>query len=131
MTAEQRALIEYRLDMAQATLNDAKVLLREGGSLWSVVNRAYYAMFYAALALLISVGRGAAKHSGIIALFDEHFVKTGLLPHEMSKWLHKAFDLRQIGDYRELASLTENQAREVLQWAEDFVKQAKGFLAST
>lgn len=131
MTAEQRALIQYRLSMAQATLNDAKVLLREGGSLWSVVNRAYYAMFYAALALLISVGEGAAKHSGIIALFDEHFVKAGLLPREMSKWLHKAFDLRQIGDYRELASLTEDQAKEVLQWAGDFVKQANSFLAST
>lgn len=47
----------------------------------------------------------------------------------MSKWLHKAFDLRQIGDYRELASLTEDQAKEVLQWAEDFIRQAEEFLA--
>lgn len=131
MTAGQKALIHYRLSMARATLNDAKVLLRGGGSLWSVVNRAYYAMFYAALALLISVSKGTAKHSGIIALFDKHFVKPGLLPRKMSKWLHKAFDLRQIGDYRELVSLTEEQAKEVVQWAEDFVRQAEEFLGAS
>ncbi|NPV06809.1 MAG: HEPN domain-containing protein [Anaerolineae bacterium] len=130
MRREQRALIRYRLDMAWATLNDARVLLDQGGSFWSVVNRAYYAIFYAALALLITIGKAAAKHSGVIALFDQHFVKTGHFPREMSQWLHKAFDLRQIADYRELVSLTEEQVLEVMQWAEAFVQEVEQFLSA-
>lgn len=128
MIEGKEALIRYRLDMAQATLKDAQLLHGQGGSLWSVVNRAYYAMFYAALALLTSIGRGASKHGGVIALFDQHFVKSGILPREMSKWLHKAFDLRQIGDYREFIVLTEDQAEEGLRWAKDFVARAEEFL---
>lgn len=98
MNEERETLIRYRLEMAKETLKDALLLREQGGSHWSVVNRAYYAMFYATLALLVFIGKGSAKYSGIIALFDRHFVKTGTFPREMSRWLHKAFDLRQIGD---------------------------------
>lgn len=123
MKEERKALIRYRLNMARATLNDALLLHRQGGSAWSVLNRAYYAMFYAVLALLVSIGKGASKHSGVIALFDQQFVKTGSFPQEMSRWLHKAFDLRQVGDYRELVVLSEEQVQEVTQWAQEFVSQ--------
>jgi len=94
------ALIGYRLQRARETLGDAHLLCDRKGSLWSVINRAYYAMFYAVLALLTSVGKGASKHSGVLTLFDEHFIKSDQLPREMSKAIHKAFELRQIGDYR-------------------------------
>jgi uncharacterized protein (UPF0332 family) len=125
---ERKALVRYRLEMAQSTLKDAQLLHEQGGSLWSVVNRAYYAMFYTTLALLTLIGQGTSKHGGVIALFDQHFVKPGIFPQEMSKWLHKAFDLRQIGDYRELMALTDEQAEEVLEWAKDFVAQVEAFL---
>ena len=47
----------------------------------------------------------------------------------MSKWLHTAFDLRQIADYRELMDLTDSQAEDVLRWAADFVAEVERFLA--
>lgn len=72
------ALVAYRLKEAHEVLLDAQKLLRDHGSPRSVVNRAYYAMFYAVLALLATIGIGSAKHSGVIALFDLHFVKTGV-----------------------------------------------------
>lgn len=130
MTPEQQTLIRHRLQMAQETLQDAVLLRTQGGSLWSVANRAYYAMFYATLALLASIGLGASKHSRVIALFDQHFVKTGLLPKEMSRWLHRAFDLRQRGDYWESPALDEQKVEAVLQWAGDFVEQMNTFLQS-
>ena len=86
-------------------------------------------MFYATLALLVWLGKGSPKHSGVLALFDKHLVKTGHFPRSMSKWFHKAFDLRQIGDYRELVTLTEKQADEVFQNARDFVRRTEQFLA--
>jgi len=122
------ALIGYRLQRARETLGDAHLLCDRKGSLWSVINRAYYAMFYAVLALLTSVGKGASKHSGVLTLFDEHFIKSDQLPREMSKAIHKAFELRQIGDYRELATLDEEQVTEVLTLADEFVHKVGQFL---
>ena len=85
-------------------------------------------MFYAVLALLILLGKSSTRHSGVIALFDEHFVKTGLFPTEMSRWLHRAFDLRQVADYRELAGIRPERVDEVLRWAGDFVERVSAFL---
>ncbi len=45
------ALIQYRLKEADESLKEAEVLLREGMSMRAVMNRMYYAMFYAVLAL--------------------------------------------------------------------------------
>lgn len=50
----------------------------------SAVNRAYYAIFYAANALLVTQGLARSKHSGVIAAFRERFVKTGLIEAEYS-----------------------------------------------
>jgi uncharacterized protein (UPF0332 family) len=123
-------LVSYRLQRARETLRDAHILFDQGASPGSVVNRSYYAMFYAVLALLTTLGRGSSKHSGVIALFDQHFVKSGDLPEAMSKALHKAFDLRQIADYRELYQLEREQAEQVLQSADAFVAAVDRYLAS-
>jgi uncharacterized protein (UPF0332 family) len=41
------ALIQYRLKEADESIKEAEVLLREGMSRRAVMNRMYYAMFYA------------------------------------------------------------------------------------
>lgn len=129
MTDERIVLIRYRLEMAKETLEDAFLLHRERRSPWSIINRAYYAMFYAVLALLALIGQTSSKHSGAIAFFDQHFVKSGELPLEMSKWLHRAFDLRQRSDYREMYRVSPEQVVEILQWAHSFVTQVENYLA--
>ena len=43
-------LISYRLAQSNTSLDDAKYLLEGNRSPQSIVNRSYYAMFYAALA---------------------------------------------------------------------------------
>jgi len=40
----------------------------------TAVNRAYYAIFYAANALLCSRRLERSKHSGVLAAFRQHFV---------------------------------------------------------
>jgi len=62
------------------------------------------------------------KHSGVLAKFDELFVRQGIFPKEMSRILHHAFDMRQAGDYQKSRVMTEEQALEVLTSAEQFVK---------
>ena len=80
---EIAALIKYRLEQAQTAIDDAKFLLDVNRSPQSIVNRAYYAMFYSALALLQKIGEVPSKHSGVISLFDTEFVIKKIFPKEL------------------------------------------------
>ena len=121
-TYDKKALIQYRLERARESLNDAQLMLEQNGSPAGVINRAYYAMFYTTLALLITIDRGSSKHQGVIALFDENFIKQNILPKEMGKILHRAFEMRQVGDYRDLMIVTKEQAVDVFDSAIQFMK---------
>ena len=107
MKEHQRALIDYRLTEARESLEEAKVLLREKMSNRSVINRLYYAMFYAVLAISQDKQIGSSKHSGVIAVFDREFVKTRIFDKKLSKALHRAFELRQKGDYMESTAILD------------------------
>jgi uncharacterized protein (UPF0332 family) len=71
------SMIAYRMRQSLDTLADARFLLDNNRSSWSIINRSYYGMFYAALALLQTIGEITSKHSGVISLFDLHFYKKG------------------------------------------------------
>lgn len=118
----KKDLIQYRLELAREMLRDAQVLKENGGSPVSIVNRSYYSVFYAALALLVTVDTEPSKHAGVLAKFDELFIREGIFPREMSRILHHAFDMRQAGDYQKSRVITMEQAVEVLSSAEKFVK---------
>jgi len=125
MTENRKTLIAYRIAQARDSIREADLLNESGMSKRSVMNRLYYAMFYAVLALLQEKEMGTSKHSGAISLFDREFVKTGLFSKEMSKALHRAFELRQKGDYMEEAEVTSDDVAEIRPAAEQFVEYAE------
>jgi uncharacterized protein (UPF0332 family) len=124
-------LVGYRLEQADAALSDAKYLLDGHRSPHSIINRAYYAMFYAALALLQKAGKIPSKHAGAIALFDTEFVAKGAFPRELSRDFHKAFELRQASDYRALQSPLREKAEEAWERATHFVRAVKEHLRAS
>lgn len=126
---EIATLIKYRLEQAQTALNDAKFLLDGNRSPQSIVNRAYYAMFYAALALLQKIGKVPSKHTGVISLFDTEFVLKGIFNKELSKSFHKAFELRQVSDYKTFKPISKEKAEEVLNNAVYFVEAVLKYLS--
>lgn len=128
MKEEMLSLIKYRLEQAQTALDDAKYLLEGNRSPQSIVNRAFYAMFYAAIALLQKIGKIPSKHSGVISLFDTEFVLKGIFPKELSKDFHKAFELRQVSDYKTIEQISREQAEEILQKAVLFVNSITKYL---
>lgn len=128
MKKELLELIKYRLKEADDSVKEAEVLLREGMSMRAVMNRLYYAMFYAVLALLQEKEMGTSKHAGAISLFDREFIKEGVFDNELSKTLHRAFELRQKGDYMEQAEVTKNDVDEMLPKTKDFVNKVKEYL---
>ena len=127
---DKAALIRLRLENAKETLRDAHILHEQDSSPKSIVNRAYYAMFYAALALLVTVDKHSVKHSGVIALFDSEFVRQNIVPKEMGKMLHRAFQSRLEGDYQDYSKLDSKKATEILQSADEFVKSIEEKLSS-
>lgn len=122
-------LVKYRLEQAQTAIMDAKCLAEGNGSFQSIINRSYYAMFYAASALLLKSGISASKHSGVLASFDKEFVHKGIFPKEFSKDFHSVFDLRQKSDYRDMVIFTREKTEETYRKAIHFVDAIRNYIA--
>jgi len=93
----------------------------------AAVNRAYYAMFYAANALLVTRGLERSKHSGVISTFREQFVKPGLIHADYSRYFGEALDERHTADY-ELEPIDFDTAGRNLAHAIDFVAEVEAYL---
>jgi uncharacterized protein (UPF0332 family) len=129
ITENIQALVTYRLEQAHESLDAAGVLLEKKLDR-PALNRAYYAMFYAVLALLATRKQETSKHSGAISLFDKEFVKAGMFDKDFSRWLHEAFDLRQRSDYTIGHQVTREQAQVTLEHAVSFVREVKNTLVN-
>lgn len=115
-----REQIRQYLQKAHQVLNTGQLALEHGDYI-TAVNRAYYAVFYAANALLATKGLERSKHSGVLAAFREHFVKTGVIEAEYSDFYGAIMDERTEGDYAAGAFLDEETARQALRRAQRFV----------
>jgi len=103
-------------------------LLMDHGKHRDVVSKSYYAMFYAACAVLRTKRLDTSKHSGVISLFSKYFCKEGLLNNIYYRKLKKAFEDRHIADYSVTKPILEDVARKRLQDALEFNKKIEEFL---
>lgn len=101
---------------------------RDGGFYASAVNRAYYAIFYAANAMLSIQDLARSKHSGVISAFRQHFVKTGLIEAEFSDIYGLVMDHRHVSDYELELSIDNQQAESDLLDAARFVERIERWL---
>lgn len=124
---DKETLFTYRLKQGEETLSDAKKMLQDKLSPRSIINRAYYAAFYAVLALFLKtdINLKTSKHTGIISIFDREFVNTEKIDKHYSKILHKLFEARQEGDYKELITFSLEDGIEFVRLAEDFLEGIK------
>jgi uncharacterized protein (UPF0332 family) len=127
LNSHQKELVNYRLEQAYESLQSAEILLKNG-KYRPAVNRSYYAMFYSVLALIVTENHSVSKHSGVISIFDREYVKKGIFPRELSKWLHESFDLRQRADYTEMFTVSRERAEELLCNASAFLDGVKEYL---
>lgn len=111
-------------------LHSAELLL-DNVDYESSVSRSYYSMFYCEQALLLTKGLTVSSHAGLNTVFSEQFVKTGLLPKQMSRELNRAFEKRQLGDYESVFVLSEDEAREILEKARAFTAACLDYLRQT
>jgi len=128
---DKQVLLAHRLKQAEETLADAELMLKSNLSARSVINRAYYSVFYGILALFIhsDVNPKTSKHSGVITFFDRDFVHTGKIEKRYSKIVHKMFETRQQGDYKELVEFSSEEAAEHVELARRFLEAIKRVIA--
>jgi uncharacterized protein (UPF0332 family) len=101
------------------------------GSFYGVaVNRAYYAFFYAATALLLTLDITRSKHSGVLAAFREHFVRPSKFPVQDSRAYGEAFELRNVTDYEMLGQADSDQAWDIVEKANRFVERCEKYLTT-
>ena len=87
------------------------------------MSRSYYAIFTAARALLATERLDSSKHSGVIALFNQHFVKSGEVRKETSKWLERAKLYREQADYGDFYIISVDEAEAQIQSAREFIEE--------
>jgi len=98
MESSVKDLSKYRLERAREDLETAEENLASGKYRASV-NRAYYAVFHALRAITALDQFDSGKHSGIIAFFNQHYVKPGIFDKEISKMIDSCYRLREKADY--------------------------------
>jgi len=126
MTKEQKDYINYRLQRATDTLNDAK-LLAENERWNSSINRLYYACFYAVSALLYFHSIEAKTHKGVRIKFMIEFIKTGLFHKDFGKLFSDLFDWRQEGDYSDFVLFDKDLTMPLIIKSEELITLIRAF----
>lgn len=120
-------LAKYRLANASEKLESAKILLRENHFKDSL-SRSYYSMFSAVRALLALKEVDSSKHSGIISLFNQHFIKTKIINASYGRMLRKAQYSRERSDYGDYVVVTIDEARNQINNAEKLIVEIERVL---
>ena len=115
------------LDRADRALEAAETLTRAGFSP-EAASRTYYAMFYAAQALLKSAGIDVTKHSAVESEFGYRFAKTGKIAPKYHKMLINARKIREQADYDIFDEVVEPVASLEVQEGREFVAAIKALL---
>lgn len=121
-------LVKWRLDKAEKTFKEGEDLLmlcHYSGA----INRFYYSVFHSMRAVLATEGLDSAKHSGVIALFNQNFVKTGKISRNASKTVSLLFNLRNDSDYLDFKVFNLQQVNNAKESVRSLIEEVKNYLS--
>ena len=127
MEERARELSKYRFETSLEALSDAK-LMYENERYKNTLNRAYYDIFYAIRAVNALRGFDSSKHSGVIAYFNQNYVKAGIFSKEVSKIIRMASENREKADYLDFFIASKEEAERQIERAEEFINVIKTYL---
>lgn len=105
--------------MAEALISD--------GYPSDAASKIYYAMFYAAQALLKSEGINVVKHSAVESAFGYYFAKPGRVEVKYHRMLIDARKIREIADYDIQEEIVEPTVTLKLEEGKAFVAMIKNY----
>ncbi len=122
-------LAHVRLRIAEERIEYADGIMRLG-DYKTVANRAYYAVFASMRSVLALDGYDSKKHSGIISEFRKKYLKTEILPKELSEIIDSLVEIRQGSDYDDFYVVSEEEVAEQLKNAKYFVEVVAEYIRS-
>jgi uncharacterized protein (UPF0332 family) len=120
-------LIALRLNQAKDTIDDVGFLI-QNDRLIIAINRIYYGMFYALLALAIQYDFKTSKHAQLIGWFNKEFIKTGKIGIRFSKIIQSAFSARTDGDYGIFFEFSKEDTNTLFEEMKEFIDEVERFL---
>jgi len=119
--------IKQQILKSTEKLEAAKSLLREN-FIDDAISRAYYSIYHAASAVLLSKGLTANTHRGLKIMFGLYFIETGEIEKEFGQVLSKLKDERENGDYDVFVQFEKEDAQDGIKDAERFLKEMRHYL---
>lgn len=123
----RKAIVDYRMERAYQALEEARSTVKNG-FLNLAANRLYYALYYAASALLISKGIPTKTHAGIMTQFHLHLVKTNTVSIDDGKLFRTMYNLRQESDYEDFIEVHIEDIDELMPKVVDLVEKLKNLI---
>ena len=114
------SLAKYRMETSMETLNVARECL-ENKHFKDSINRAYYASFYAARAVLALERVDFKRHKDVIAYFNKNYVATGIFDREIGRNLARLKQKREQSDYDDFFISSKEEAQKQFDNAESIV----------
>lgn len=127
MEEHVKALSKYRFETSLENLDDAK-LMYENGRYKNALNRGYYSIFHALRAVIALNGFDSSKHSGVIAYFNQNYVKEGIFSKDISKKISEAAVKRENADYLDFYIASNDEAQKQIARAEEITSAVKEYL---
>lgn len=124
---ERHIIVNLELEKAQKTFD--ATMLCVGQNMWeTAANRLYYAIFHAVSALLIHDDFRVKSHRGIMALFGEHYVRTGIFTKKDGSLLSDLIIMRDNADYNCFFETNEEKLSPLIEPTRLFMEKIKRYI---
>jgi uncharacterized protein (UPF0332 family) len=129
LTDEERAiLVNLEYEKGKSFLEQAEKIVELG--YWDMVaNRLYYAVFHAVSALLIKNGHKVGTHKGVVLLFGQHYIKTGIFSINEGRLYSQLQTMREKADYVCTFQTSQEEIIPMLEPARKMIEKIGGIVS--
>jgi uncharacterized protein (UPF0332 family)/predicted nucleotidyltransferase len=125
---DHRPEMSAYMTSAWQALHTAESEFLQGADYLVVANRAYYAVFYAANAILASRGLQRSKHAAVLSNFRDLYIKTNEIEHSYLRDYEEAMKRRHVSDYDLNTGINADFVRVGLEAAQRFLSRIERYL---
>ena len=129
LTDEERAiLVNLEYEKGKSFLEQAEKIVELG--YWDMVaNRLYFAVFHAVSALLIKNGHKVGTHKGVVLLFGQHYIKTGIFSINEGRLYSQLQTMREKADYVCTFQTSQEEIVPMLEPARKMIEKIGGIVS--
>ena len=117
-----------RLERARESIEEGKLLFREGMGNKLVLAKLYHAMMHCLFALFGIREVGGLTHADVIERFDREYIRTGRIDNTVLDALRRAYDLTHECDCDHMPVPTDEEIDATQHAAEDLIRCVEGLL---